>query len=479
MTMPLDERTQSLINAVVNRIATVDDIAAFEQILLVNSEARSAYMRAMLTDSVLRQHFSISAVTATNRRIKMPRLRWPIAVAASLMVGVLWLALSSVDSVPDGKVIAIQAPQTTPIKPVNSPEIAKNTAAAGRMMASDQAVWSSGSPAVGAELQPGILTLTAGRADFTFGDGAHVQVTAPASVEIISAERIKVHDGHCFINVQQGALGFIVETPQSTVVDLGTSYDLSVGQEHGTEVQVMRGELEVFSAQNTDSPQRHRFTEGQSFSISHDRTMKSGATSTVGKRDHVVKSSMTDLGVEMMKGDLRFCYDLNDLFPQSEAGKRVKNVIHFVTERRNVALKNPIEVNIDEPGYFRSFTDSKIISISDNVDSYLIHLRPVQDKPSWGLLIFDRPVVGIICTADLLRESDATFIRPGIVYPTFPGRGLETDENSPDDDGIILSADRKRLRVRLLARPKVGGIDEIRVLVNGDPNRMEPVEKTP
>ncbi len=479
MTMSLDEQTQSLINAVVNRIATGDDIAAFEQILLVNSAARSAYMRAMLTDSVLRQHFSSSAVTTTKRRIKMPRLRWPIAVAASLMVGVLWLALSSVDSISDSKKIAVQASQSTPVLHVNTPGDTQETVMVGRLMASDQAIWSTGSPAVGAELRPGILTLTAGRADFTFGDGAHVQVTAPTSMEIFSAERIKIHNGQCSINVQKGALGFIVETPQSKVVDLGTSYTLSVNQEHGTEVQVLSGELEVFTANNSRAPQSQRIIEGQSFNISGNQPFTMGTTSKISMRGQRKESSMTELGVEVIRGDFRFCHDLNDLFVLSDHGNRVKNVIHFVAEQRNVTLKKPIEVNIDEPGYYRTFTDSTIITISDPVDSYLVHLSPVQDRSSSGLVIFDRPVVGIICTSDLLIQSDENFIRPNLAYPKFQGRGLESTPDNPDDDAITLSADRKQVRVKLLARLQVGGIDEIRILVSSDPNRVNSLEKTP
>ena len=98
-----------------------------------------------------------------------------------------------------------------------------------------------------------------------------------------------------------------------------------------------------------------------------------------------------------------------------------------------------------------------------------------------GVIRFNQPILGVLCTVDHLRQSDSVFGTDSIVYATdTTPRGKEHGpyyesnvskigypaDFSPDE--VILSQDRKALCINAYASPD-GGYDQVRVLTLAPP----------
>ena len=113
-------------------------------------------------------------------------------------------------------------------------------------------------PQLGAPLEPGLLQLESGLAQIVFYSGARVVVEGPAEVQIVTQDRISCRLGRLTADVPAQARGFRVETPHSTVTDLGTSFALDV-KERQTELHVFKGAVKLQPGRNATE---HHFGEG-------------------------------------------------------------------------------------------------------------------------------------------------------------------------------------------------------------------------
>lgn len=108
------------------------------------------------------------------------------------------------------------------------------------------AVWKSRSEvSVGLPLPAGPIALFEGTAQLTFPTGAVVAVHAPAEVEVLGQNRLMLRRGRITPFVPESAKGFSVVSPTGEVIDLGTEFSMSVGEDGRTDVFVIDGEVDV------------------------------------------------------------------------------------------------------------------------------------------------------------------------------------------------------------------------------------------
>jgi hypothetical protein len=88
------------------------------------------------------------------------------------------------------------------------------------------------------ELQKGVVALS-------FDDGAQVTLEGPAAFEIRSPNRGFLRRGKLVAMVPPKAIGFTIETPTATIVDLGTEFGVEVDPTGVTQAQVFRGAVKV------------------------------------------------------------------------------------------------------------------------------------------------------------------------------------------------------------------------------------------
>ena len=114
--------------------------------------------------------------------------------------------------------------------------------------------WTDEAKQVGDRLYAGDeLHLEQGLVELSFECGARFVLEGPASFTINDAMSASLNRGKLSAEVLPRASGFLVQTPSSKVVDLGTEFGIDVGDDGRSEVHVFRGEVISwpFSAENS------------------------------------------------------------------------------------------------------------------------------------------------------------------------------------------------------------------------------------
>ncbi len=90
-----------------------------------------------------------------------------------------------------------------------------------------------------------LLHVERGLAEIQFRSGARVVLEGPASLELLSANGARLLRGKLSARVPGAAIGFEVLSPQGRVVDLGTEFGVSVGDDGATDVRVFAGQVKA------------------------------------------------------------------------------------------------------------------------------------------------------------------------------------------------------------------------------------------
>jgi hypothetical protein len=89
------------------------------------------------------------------------------------------------------------------------------------------------------------LQLISGVAELTFAEGATVIVEGPAEFVVRSPSEGFLQHGKLLATVPSRAIGFSVETPTATIVDLGTEFGVETDAQGATDVEVFQGKVDV------------------------------------------------------------------------------------------------------------------------------------------------------------------------------------------------------------------------------------------
>ena len=79
-----------------------------------------------------------------------------------------------------------------------------------------------------------------GIVELAFGTAAHAIATAPLSLTVQTADRVFLNRGDLKLHVPPQGIGFVVETRERKITDLGTSFVVSAEQQ-GSQVFVLEG----------------------------------------------------------------------------------------------------------------------------------------------------------------------------------------------------------------------------------------------
>ena len=104
---------------------------------------------------------------------------------------------------------------------------------------------------LGDQLIQQTLKLASGSLTFKLDSGAIVEAIAPFEMKLHDSMHLSVLSGAVTVDVGEDAKGFVVDTMNTRVVDLGTRFGVAVGGED-TDVVVFEGEVEIYKP-NSDS----------------------------------------------------------------------------------------------------------------------------------------------------------------------------------------------------------------------------------
>ncbi len=106
----------------------------------------------------------------------------------------------------------------------------------------------------GESIEAGHLPLECGVIRLDFVNGASLAVEGPAKIQVVSKMRVLLQRGVVTATIPESTIGFVVDTDTAHVVDLGTAFGVSVGDDGTTDVCVFEGEVEVSRNVNTSNP---------------------------------------------------------------------------------------------------------------------------------------------------------------------------------------------------------------------------------
>lgn len=225
------------------------EVAELESLLADSAPAREAFAAlAMLTAELRHSHGRFTCPvpsTAQNRRTTAALFRrWlPLALAACLTLAAvaLWRHGPPLSTAHGGPIVTISN-------------------ASGAVLLADERI----TPAtVGSTLRGGALHLRSGLLELTYPSGVVIVLESPARFDLRSATTLWLAEGNASANVPPPAIGFTIETPSASIVDLGTEFGVSAGAK-SSEVHVFKGEVLI---KNKNEPDSLRLTENRASRI--------------------------------------------------------------------------------------------------------------------------------------------------------------------------------------------------------------------
>ena len=310
MTAESDDYSQidRLISALIEDVATEEQVAELEALLANDRASRRRYIEYAELVCSLRQRVGtrgtpspapsgadtevesdlgcleeLDGLDGTNEIEPQPGpragARWARAAAAAAVVAcvalVSWTLLRSPQGVSPGSPEGDAS--GSPIATRSSESVPESPDVVGVVTHATGAKWTDSSPESKAgprHIHAGELRLDEGRLQMQFLSGATVLLQGPALVEIESPWRIHLLDGTLTARVPPSAVGFVVNTPSASIVDLGTEF--GVRAEGGaTRLHVFEGSVR-YAGFDEDGSELARDTMEEGRALAIDRGEHAG-----------------------------------------------------------------------------------------------------------------------------------------------------------------------------------------------------------
>ncbi len=119
------------------------------------------------------------------------------------------------------------------------------------------------------------ITLRSGVVKILFDCGVRIVVEGPAQFKIESAKHILLNRGKLYAQVSPSGHGFQIDTPNSTIVDLGTEFGIDVPKDQTSSVHMINGKATVEIRDPNLPPSKQFITEGQARRVNPSGTIDS------------------------------------------------------------------------------------------------------------------------------------------------------------------------------------------------------------
>jgi hypothetical protein len=154
------------------------------------------------------------------------------------------------------------------------------------------------------------------------GEVGNIHIQGPARLDLIGTSRAKLYDGRIKVRITDPrGRGFVVETPQGNVTDLGTEFGVDVSKGSNTGVVVFEGAVDLsVAAEGAGRVQVERLVQGEGLSVSEagrlDRIMTifTGKVSTFQQRGESrpngIRPIIVDVSDNIRAPELRKFYEI-------------------------------------------------------------------------------------------------------------------------------------------------------------------------
>ena len=439
----MDKELKEWINKSLNETITDEEARALEERLLRDYSARDQYLNAVNLHASLCRRFSAGVESSastyvetfpdSNRRVFF--LGLAAAVALAFIVGVAVILL--------------------PPKP-----IAVVAQVIGAYGGEGEAF------TIGEKVGSGRLEVSRGLLRLDFLNGALVTVEGPAEMEVSDGMHVVLHRGVVTATIPESAVGFVVDTAAAHVVDLGTSFGVSVSAEGLTEVCVFE-EVEVSNSMES-LPRILR--EGEAV-----RTSEGSSTidDVAYETSRFENAWPVTSGVLQTTGSMRFVSPGPDFHPGNFEDN--EHIVVF-PEKRGFEPGNlsvwtwSILENMPRPATGKTNFANRAAPNELPPSARCLSRRGKSQPPAErvrGQITFTKPIVGIITMDRLLKESESVFGIPNVAYPS--ARMIEPRPEGDERPGLTASFSRPTdAPCSSSCRRTPGHLDQVRVLVEAE-----------
>lgn len=305
--------------------------------------------------------------------------------------------------------------------------------------------------------------LLQGIAEIRFLGGATVTLQGPSTFAVISPQSTRLQSGILTAYVPPKAVGFQVQTDALQIVDLGTSFGVSVQDNSDTNVSVFSGSVEVSLPGQTRQAAQ---TVGQGESV-HARLEQPSIESVAIVDDRFHEPLKVSTGIESIEGDCRFVAGrvTEGMLP------RDNSQVLIGLERRDFTLPEDLRVNLRPDIENGAKSNSRPIPAGTRVGCFLGQFDPPDDKVAGRnghtasfRITFEQPIIGIIAGGFVLQKSDQFFADRA---PELSARQRGSESPAPrqprEQDELVVSEDRRTIDVTTRV---LKNMDQVRIIVD-------------
>ncbi len=240
----------SLCARVADGLATDEEVRALDERLAASEAARRRYLAWMSLHGALQAR-------AAGRAAPSGFAVLPPAAAAVLPPKRRWRSLGKIAAAFVAGGLGVWAFEHFTAR--RSATAARSEAPPiAQVVAREDARWTfdGREPGRSADVRPGYLELTAGELTLAYPSGATLTLQAPARARLIDAMHVFVTEGKLAARVPEAAVGFVVEMPGAALLDLGTSFSVTVTPDGPSAMLVREGKVMATLLDNAGSSSR-------------------------------------------------------------------------------------------------------------------------------------------------------------------------------------------------------------------------------
>jgi hypothetical protein len=173
--------------------------------------------------------------------------------------------------------------QPQPIVKVAGDASVNRVAYVGTIGAQHDCVWQGDSTMItGGRFSSRKLSLTSGVAQLKFDSGTNVILQGPCEFNVVDVDTAHLLAGSVVVHVTELSDGFVLSTPEATIIDEGTEYAVTLDEE-ATEVHVFDGAILWEPTSKVDAPATERIESGEARRYSRSQ-LGQGARIPFGQR---------------------------------------------------------------------------------------------------------------------------------------------------------------------------------------------------
>lgn len=157
----------------------------------------------------------------------------------------------------------------------------------------------------GDHFKPGWLRFRSGVMAILFDSGARLVIEGPAEIQLIDSNRADCIRGNVTVNIPEKAIGFQLNVPQTTVVDLGTSFGVEVDASQTT-VHVIEGEIELHGSSGAKDDKLSMYGN-DAVVVKHGDVVGPMILSSLSTAQNAVKSFQSALSLQVAREWEKHC----------------------------------------------------------------------------------------------------------------------------------------------------------------------------